>query len=172
MRRSLVAFAALALILSLGPSTPPVTASSDATLTASGTFTWGDVSATIVGLPDASTVSSGTETLTWTGTFKGRSADVYQMITTPPATEGVDCCGAGYGTETAVLGGQVAGRSGKLIVYLTYYWQAAAGARMHHGTWTILSGTGALENLTGSGTWARSPGGSSSATYTGRIAWS
>jgi hypothetical protein len=170
MRRSSAAVAVLALILAIGPSAQPVTASYDATPAASGTFTWGNVSATIVGLPDGSTVSSGAERLTWTGTFMGQSSDVYQMVTTPPASEGVDCCGPGYGTETAVFRGRVAGAAGKLIVYLTYYWQAGTGPRMHHGTWTILSGTGALEDLTRSGTWTRYSDGSQRATYTGRIA--
>jgi len=159
VRRFVVVLAAvLLLIAALGPTVEAGGGGS----TASGTWTWTNTGDTSLNLEGGGQVSNGTETSEWTGTFAGRSSDMYQMIQTSPSTSPF---GPGYGTQTNVFTGKVGGNRGTMIMYVTYWWDGGE-TRSYTGTWLILSGTGGLTGLTGSGTWAGAGGG---ATYEGTI---
>jgi hypothetical protein len=146
------------LIAALGPTAEARGGGS----TVSGTWTWTNTGGTVLDLAGDGQVHNGTETSVWTGTFEGRSSDIYQMIQASPSTGPF---GPGYGTQTNVFTGKVGGNRGTMIMYVTYWWPAGE-ARSYTGTWLILTGTGGLTGLSGGGTWE---GGGGAATYTGTI---
>lgn len=161
MRRlALVLPAVLLLVAVLGPTAEAGGGSTPV----SGTWTWTNTGATVMPLAGDGEVHNGTETSAWTGGFVGRSSDMYQLIQTSPSTGPY---GPSYGTQTNLFTGKVEGHRGTMVMYLTF-WSPAGDTRNYTGTWLILSGTGDLTGLSGSGTWE---GVAVGATYTGTINW-
>jgi hypothetical protein len=164
MWRPRAAIAALILVLTIAPAAQAATPGSATQVT--GGWTWVNTGATFEPLPDGSLLISGTEEGTWSGSFRGSSTDVFQMTQTPPVDDPVHW-GPGWGTLTASFHGKVGVKNGTMTMHITFWW--AADDPIYHGTWEILSGTGALKHVTGSGTWVS--GVDASATYAGTVYW-
>ena len=139
-------------------------ASPGTTTEAAGAWSWVSVSYTQTPLDDGSILAAGTRAGTWTGTFEGRSYDVFEMTWTPPFGDSVH--GAAWGTLTAVFTGSVGGRNGTLTMLFTM--REPADDPLLSGTWVIASGTKSLRHVRGSGTFVGT-GVDSSATYVGTI---
>ena len=175
MRRTVAVAVALILALTLASS---ATATRPGTTTeVSGTWTWVYTNRIFTPMPTGDMVVDGTDTGTWTGTFEGTSNEVFRATRTPPL--GAFVAGGTWGDVWGALAvtftGRVDGKRGTMTIWVTYHRPAqtlaSADALSMSGTWTILSGTEALKDVSGNGTWVSAADGASTAPYVGTITW-
>jgi hypothetical protein len=175
MRRMLAVGVALTLVMTLASATSATRPS--ASTDVSGTWTWVYTNRIFTPMPTGDMVVDGTDAGTWTGTFEGSSDEVFRGTRTPPFGAFVvgETWGDVWGALTVTFTGRVDGKHGGMTMWVTYHRpaqsQAPADALGMSGTWVILSGTEALKNVTGSGTWVSAADGASTAPYEGTITW-
>jgi hypothetical protein len=167
MRRVVALAAALILVMSLAPAVaakPPGT-----TTPVSGIWTWVNTGLAVTDNPDGSQTIVGDEAGTWTGTFQGTSHDDFVMTFQPPLYTSDELpWGSAQGTLTAHFSGWAGDKRGSMVMEMTII--EAANSWVMTGSWTIVSGTGALKHVSGSGSWY-CDGTASRATYAGSITW-
>lgn len=175
MRRAVAVSVALILVMTLASAasaTRPGTAKN-----VSGTWAWVYTNRIFTLMPTGDMIVDGTDTGTWTGTFEGSSDEVFRATRTPPFGAFVvgGTWGDVWGALTVTFTGRVDGKRGSMTMWVTYHRpansQAPADGLGMSGTWTILSGTEALKNVSGNGTWVSAADGASSAPYEGTITW-
>jgi len=171
MRRVMAVGIAFVLVMSLASAASAKPSGS--TTNVSGAWTWVNSSMTSTnmfeGAGPGDVLLAGDEVGTWTGTFEGRSYDVFEMTVAPPNGQLDAWWGPAWGTLTATFTGRVDGKNGSMSMWITI--REPKQSWVMTGTWTILSATEALKNISGTGTWVSAADGTPNATYQGTITW-
>lgn len=149
---------ALSLAFGVLLAATSLTAAAGLTTEASGTFTQVSFETSNTRTVGEVTLFDFTESDVLSGTFSGTSIIEGSCVVQP---SGEAVC---HALET--FNGTVNGRSGTATFFDVIFPNLATGAV--HGNFTIISGTGELENLRGHGTFQGEEG---TGTYTGTLIW-
>jgi len=141
MRKMLPAALLMCMVALLSTLSLPAVHATPPT-TASGTWTY-KPKPIHIREADGNTFRYGEENSTWTGTFVGKSYDVFKVVVHPSGFLNVE--------GLINFDGTVNDKSGSLVI--RFVGKKTGVPFEWSGQWVILSGEDELENLRGQGTW-------------------